>query len=68
MKCCSYRGLFGSLNYLANASKPDLTFVVRSLSRFVQYPGRQQWIQAKHVLRYLKATKIRKLIHEKWTK
>ena len=65
MKCCNYRGLIGSLNYLTNTSRPDITFVVRSLSRFVQNPGRQHWNQAKHVLRYLKATKIRKLIYEK---
>ena len=65
MKCCNYRGLNGSLNYLANTSRPDITFVVRSLNRFVQNPGRQHWNQAKHVLRHLKATKIRKLIYEK---
>ena len=64
MKCCNYKGLIGSLNYLAN-TWPDITFVVRSLNRFVQTPGLQHWNQAKHVLRYLKATKNRKLIYEK---
>ena len=39
--------------------------VVRSLGRFVQKPGRQHWNQAKHDLRFLKATKNRKLIYEK---
>ena len=41
MMCCNYRGLVGSLNYLANTSRPDITFVVSSLSRFVHKPGRQ---------------------------
>ena len=65
MKCCNYRGLIGSLNYLANTSRPDITFVVRSLSRFVQNPGKLHWNQAKHVLRQLKATENRKLYCEK---
>ena len=64
MKCCSYKSLIG-LNYLANTSRPDETFVVRSLSSFVQNHGRQNWNQTKHVLRYLKATKNRKLIYER---
>ena len=51
MKCCNYRGLIGSLNYLANVSRPDITIAVRSLSRFVQNPGRQHCNQAGHVLR-----------------
>ena len=41
-----------------------MTFVVRSLSRFVQNPGRLRWSQAEHVMRYLKATKNRKLVYE----
>ena len=39
--------------------------VLGSLGRFIQKPGRQHWNQVKHVLRYLKATKNRKLIYEK---
>ena len=65
MKCCNDRGLIGSLNCLANTSRPDITFVIRSLSRFVQNPGRQHWNQAEHFLRYVKATKNRKLIYKK---
>ena len=64
MKFCNYRGLIDSFNYLANTSRPDITFVIRSLSRFVHNPGRQLWNQAKHVLRYLKATNTRKFIYE----
>ena len=65
MKCCNYRGSFDSRNYLANTSRPDITFVVISLSRFVQNPGRQDWNQTNHVLRHLKTTKNRKLAYEK---
>ena len=65
MKCYNYRGLIGSLNYLANTSRPDILFAPRSLSRFVQNPGRQHWNEAKHVLQYLKCTRNSKLIYEK---
>ena len=40
-----------------------MTFAVRALSRYVQNPGRERWLQVKHILRYLKATKCRKLTY-----
>ena len=46
---------------LVNTTRPNITFVVRALSRYVQNPGRKHWLQGKQVLRYLKATKCRKL-------
>ena len=60
MKICNLRELISCLNYLANTQRPDLTFAVRALSRYVQNPGCKHWLQGKHILRYLKATKCRK--------
>ena len=40
MKNCTFRGMIGSLNYLANTTRPDITFAVRTLSRFVQNLGK----------------------------
>ena len=57
--------MIGCLNYLANTTRPDITFAVRALSRYVQNPGRKHWLQGKHILRYLKATKCRKLTYRK---
>ena len=65
MKNCNFRGMIGCLNYLANTTRPDITFAVRALSRYVQNPGRKHWLQGKHILRYLKATKCRKLTYRK---
>ena len=50
-----YRQLVGSLNYLTT-TRPDISFVVGILSRFMQKPCEGHWSAAKRVLRYLKGT------------
>eukprot|EP00253_Pinus_taeda_P031523 PITA_31523 len=50
-----YRQLVGSLNYLTT-TRPDISFVVGSLSRFMQKPCEGYWPTAKSVLKYLKGT------------
>ena len=47
-----YHPLISSLMYLVN-SRPDLCFVVNTLSQFMVEPRRVHWVAAKHVLRYL---------------
>jgi hypothetical protein len=50
-----YRQLIGSLMYLVN-TRPDICFVVNTLSQFMVEPRRVHWVAAKHVLRYLCGT------------
>eukprot|EP00253_Pinus_taeda_P026761 PITA_26761 len=50
-----YRQLVGSLNYLTTA-RPDISFDVGTLSRFMKKPCEGHWSAAKRVLRYLKGT------------
>ena len=50
-----YRQLIGMLMYLVN-TRPDLCFVMNTLSQFMKDPRRVHWIVAKHVLRYLAGT------------
>eukprot|EP00253_Pinus_taeda_P010328 PITA_10328 len=50
-----YRQLIGSLIYLTT-TRPDISFVVGILSRFMQKPCEGNWAAAKRVLRYLKGT------------
>eukprot|EP00253_Pinus_taeda_P027824 PITA_27824 len=50
-----YRQLVGSLNYLTT-TRPDISFVVGILSKFMQKPCEGHWSAAKRVLRYLKGT------------
>jgi hypothetical protein len=50
-----YRQLIGSLMYLVN-TRPDIFFVVNTLSQFQVEPRHEHWIAAKHVLRYIHGT------------
>ncbi len=51
-----YRSIVGKINYLAVVARPDLAFVVSSLSQFLSRPLESHLIAAKHVLRYVKDT------------
>ena len=48
--------LVGKLNYFSVVSRPDLSFVVSSLSQVLTNPSHDHWLLAKKVLRYLKGT------------
>jgi hypothetical protein len=51
-----YSQILGSLMYLASTTRPDISFVVSKLSRFVSNPGDDHWCALERVLRYLKGT------------
>ena len=51
-----YRGMVGSLLYLASWTRPDISFAVSELSRFVSNPGKPHLEAAKRVFRYIKKT------------
>ena len=38
-----YSQIIGSLMYLASATRPDISYAVRKLSRFVSKPGDDHW-------------------------
>jgi hypothetical protein len=50
-----YRQLIGSLMYLVN-TRPNICFVVNTLSQFMVESRQVHWVAAKHVLRYLRGT------------
>lgn len=56
MKDIPYLELIGSLLFIANITRPDISYSVNYLSRFNTNPGKKHWIAAKRVLRYLKGT------------
>ena len=51
-----YSQIIGSLMYLASATRPDISFAVSKLSRFVSNPGDDHWHALERVMRYLKGT------------
>ena len=52
-----YSQLVGSLMYLSVTTRPDISFVVGALARFMSCPTSTHWQAAKDVLRYLEGTK-----------
>ena len=51
-----YASLIGALMYATIGTRPDIAFAVGALSRFLSYPGRHHWNEAKCTLCYLKDT------------
>src|SRR4051812_25018517 len=51
-----YSQIIGSLMYLASATRPDISFVVSKLSRFMSNPGTDHWRALERVMRYLCGT------------
>ncbi|WVZ71732.1 LOW QUALITY PROTEIN: hypothetical protein U9M48_020279 [Paspalum notatum var. saurae] len=51
-----YSQIIGSLMYLASATRPDISFAVRKLSRFMSNPGTYHWHALERVMCYLKGT------------
>jgi hypothetical protein len=51
-----YSQIIGSLMYLASTTKPDISFVMCKLSRYMSNLGNDHWHALEKVLRYLKGT------------
>jgi len=60
-----YQQLIGSLNYLAVATRPDISNTVSRLAQFNKSHGEQHWNAALNLLRYLKKTKSFSLVYRK---
>ena len=62
-----FRSLIGSLMYLLN-TRPDLTYSVNYLSRYMSNPSSEHMNPAKRVLRYIKGTSSFGLRYERGKK
>src|SRR6185437_8935027 len=54
--CTEYRKLVALANFISNWTRPDITFTVNKLCKFMSNPGPVHWAALKHLLRYLKGT------------
>ena len=52
-----YRQVIGTLLFLANSTRPDISYAISYLSRYVQKPLNHHWISLKRIMRYLVGTK-----------
>lgn len=67
MKRVPYREAVGRLLYLSIATRPDISYAVGVLCRFLSNPGEQHWNAVKHLLRYLKHSINIKLVYSPTT-
>ncbi|MBW0522322.1 hypothetical protein O181_062037 [Austropuccinia psidii MF-1] len=51
-----YQQAIGSLNYLAQHTRPDISFTVNALSRYATHPTAKHWVALKHLFCYLKGS------------
>ena len=51
-----YSQIIGSLMYLASVTRPDISFAVSKMSRFMSNPGIDHWHALERVMRYLRGT------------
>lgn len=56
-----YRSLVGSLSFLANRTRPDISYAVNIFSQFQQNPGMTHWMGLLKLLGYVEYTKNLKL-------
>lgn len=57
-----YRSLVGSLMYLAIGTRPDISYAIQQLCKFLDSYGPVHWEAAKRVVRYLKGTRHLRLV------
>jgi len=62
-----YASLVGSLLYLANCTRPDMSFAVNTLARHLRNPGEKHMGLAKQLLRYALTKKNHCLVYGKPT-
>jgi hypothetical protein len=51
-----FRRLIALANFISNWTRPDITFTVNKLCKYMSNPGPVHWQALKHLLRYLKGT------------
>ena len=61
----AYRQAIGRLMYLMVCTRPDISYAVSCLSRFMSAPKEKHWRCVKQLLRYIKSTRDYALVYPK---
>jgi hypothetical protein len=61
--CLPYCAVVGKCMYLSTCTRPDISYAVRELARFMSNYGEKHFEAAKHLLRYLQGTRSRGLVY-----
>jgi hypothetical protein len=59
-----YARVLGELQYISNATRPDITYAVNRLASYTGNPSMQHYIALKRVLRYLNGTKSHRITYK----
>ena len=60
-----YREIIGSLRYLEQCTRPDISFALNRLSRYQANPGIPHWQELKHLCKYVHGTKSHGIMYGK---
>ena len=61
--CLPYCAVVGKCMYLSTCTRPDISYAVRELARFMSNYSEKHFEAAKHLLRYLQGTRSRGLVY-----
>ncbi|KRZ81709.1 Retrovirus-related Pol polyprotein from transposon TNT 1-94 [Trichinella sp. T8] len=63
MQLIPYRAAVGSLIFLMNCTRPDISFEVSKVAQFAENPGLTHWKAVKQIFRYIKGTEDLKPVY-----
>jgi len=66
MSSVPYASAVGSLMYAMVCTRPDLSYAVSVVSRFMHNPGKYHWDAVKWILRYVKGSLDKSLVFDKF--
>ena len=66
MKDRHFGSALGGLMYAQVCTRPDIAFIVGVLGRYQPNPGKDHWVAAKKVIRYLQKTKEYMLVYRRF--
>ena len=63
MEKVPYREAVGSLLWLSNGTRPDISYAVSQVAKYMSNSGMEHWKAVKRILRYLNGTMDRKIVY-----